>query len=32
MNTGFKNPVEFVKAIVLDHNSMFRLHPLELVD
>ena len=32
LNTGFKNPVEFVKAIVLDHNSMFRLHPLELVD
>lgn len=32
LNTGFKTPVEFVKAIVLDHNSMFRLHPLELVD
>lgn len=32
LNTGFKTPVEFVKSIVLDHNSMFRLHPLELVD
>lgn len=32
LNTGFKTPVEFVKSIVLDYNSMFRLHPLELVD
>lgn len=32
LNTGFNTPVEFVKSIVLDHNSMFRLHPLELVD
>ncbi len=32
LNTGFKNPVEFVKSVVLDYNSMFRLHPLELVD
>lgn len=32
LNTGFKNPVEFVKSVVLDHNSMFRLHPWELVD
>ena len=32
LNTGFNTPVEFVKSIVLDYNSMFRLHPLELVD
>ena len=32
LNTGFNTPVEFVKSIILDHNSMFRLHPLELVD
>lgn len=32
LNTGFDNPVEFVKSIVLKHNSTSRLHPLELVD
>ena len=32
LKTGYKNPVEMVKAMTLDYNKAHRLHPLELVD